>query len=240
MKFECITTTREDMIAISHILAQVIHPEHLQKKEKPLIIKANGSINSGKSIFTSLIRNDILGADAKMSGDKGCHEYWTKKIHGKTMEISSLDNGHWHISDQELHDRTPKREENFLKRRSEGGISFIQNSFDPERADLSVWVEAPAIFYTEEYNTEPVFGDRRLPQTLAAVFKEAHDRTKVDDRSWVRYIQLSVYNTNAFDTDLLKKSLSGLKLKFQRMTEPKTEKNKTVSSKTKSRSPQLI
>lgn len=240
MKFECITTTREDMIAISHILAKVIHPEYLQRKEKPLIIKANGSINSGKSIFTSLIRNDILGTDAKMSGDKGYHEYWTKKIGGKTIEISSLDNGHWHISDEELHDRTPKREENFVKRRSAGGISFIQNSFDPESADLSLWVEAPAIFYTEEYNTEPVFGDRRLPQTLVTAFKEAHDRTKVDDRSWVRYIQLSVYNTDAFDIDLLRKSLSGLKLQFQRTSEPETGKNKTASLKIKSRSPQLI
>lgn len=213
--FRCLTTTREDVFAIGHLLAAVFRPEALLDATSPLLFKVNGSLSSGKSIIFDTVRNDLLGADAVFTGDKGFDEYWQGRNSGRVMELSFLDAAHNFYGNAQLNNRTG-REDTFLSTRQRGGISFIQNSSTPEAADVSLWLEAPAIYWTEEVNTEPVVGRRRLPDDLRPAFQQAHQKTRINDRSWVRYIEISVHNPAVIDVAALEKGMKKLTRQFNK------------------------
>lgn len=198
--FSCITTTRDDLVAISRIMAEAMNPAWLTDKERPFLISVDGSFRSGKSIFKDVIREKTF--EDHSTGFKGfpdMDEYWISHIDGKNIEIDYMDAA-WHNDyfnprldtasgcSQKMSDK--KKLKRFMEARKHGGISIVQNCNMPKKADIQIFVES-RYDRRDTASSEPTVGLRRVPPAL----KDLHDATHevlYDTAHWVRYVEITL------------------------------------------------
>lgn len=180
-KLSFITTTREDLFAISRIMMRAIEPQLLLDRDNPLVISIDGDMNSGKSILIDTLRSEMFDdkKNIAFSGREDYDEQWTATIGGKKAEIGFI-NVAWQygFSDKSLNELSViSRDEltqAFLDKRAHGGITVLQNKNDGDsdpRVSIDIRVSKSA-------------QDPELEWPLW----EAEQR----DHRWARHIEINV------------------------------------------------
>lgn len=217
-----VTTTRDDLLAIGRILAQVVEPEILLDKRHPLIVNICGSQNGGKTTLIGAFREALLD-DARMKGMSQHDEYWRGTAKGHPVEFTHIDSAWCDIySNDALKLPDMKREKFFLQQRSIGGVSVIENHSRPDSGGLNIWVEAPLGFWEEMH--EPVTGERRLYDlsgTLRDQFDAANSPISDSHPANVRYVEILVRDKRLLASDAFMQAVTGMVPLFAKDVAPR-------------------
>lgn len=192
---QMVTTTRDDLLAISRILARAIDPQFLFDKDHPLSVSINGSLNAGKSIIPFEMRNTLFqdAENQQMRGNAGHDEFHEASLSGNTVQINVIDplwgHDYGHPAFKPLEEyknlRNTEIEDTFKSIRTEGGIDFYQNKSHHRDVDLAVWVE---VFGSQGSNNGECPRVRASP--LYSAFKEAFIDSPIWKQDWVRYVEV--------------------------------------------------
>ncbi len=189
---QMVTTTREDLFAISRILAQAINPQVLFDKEHPLTISINGMFDTGKSIIPLEMRNHLF-KDAQrqeMLGRKGYDEYHEAQINGQKLQLNIIDPlwryGYGHPAI--MQGQPGLVEYSFKKVRTEAGIDFIINSGSNNNPDLEIWIED-----NENQSNNHESGRKKhsvLYEHFFTARREHINNSGYRARDWTRFIEV--------------------------------------------------
>ncbi len=197
-KLSLITTTREDLFDISHVLGDALSSVEMDNPKRPVIVSVEGSTDSGKKIFFDGMRRMLLGTGSpvKFNGMFGVDEYWNgEKADQKKIEIDFVDAAWrqcyphmYHVKSlQKQRPRNAGGEEfmtDFFAERKLGGLTVVQNSDIWIPFDMAVWVE-------KEKHRQPFRGDvgARLTKDneLTPAFEAALKKS-----AWARLVEIEV------------------------------------------------
>lgn len=189
-----VTTTREDLFAVSRILMNAIEPQVLFDKNHPLIISIDGCQNSGKSILIDTLRDEMFDNkdDVRFKGKADYDESWKGAINGRPSEISFM-NAQW-LSIHTPWGHAPLRkisqadelENTFLSLREHGGISVLQNKIDGFE-DPRVHIDIQVTKYARDHKLEKPLQDAKYANVR---------------NSYPRHITIHVKNETVVTRDL--------------------------------------
>lgn len=142
-----VTTTRNDLFDIAHLLSATVIAAFPRTKADSLVVALRGSHRAGKSIFADTLRRDIWGEIRKctdvVAGDNDM--YLTREFNKTKIEYNYIDIANRMDFVIPAINCLPyeMREQAFMKQRKHKGISIIQNKKEDTDCDISVWVEKP-------------------------------------------------------------------------------------------------
>lgn len=192
-KVRLVTTSRQDVVDITHALAHALDLDLMRDAKAPVVIALNGTMESGKAIFADEIYQELFHKPFRTS----IVEFRAEEIDGQPVEFDYID-----ISNTKYGVAVPaalssniyaQREEVFLAQRKAGGISIIQNMEHPEHAGISIWVEKNNGHRMHDHQESRV---ARNGMELTNAFHHAtvlYPR-RGDEQSWVRYVEIEVHD----------------------------------------------
>jgi hypothetical protein len=153
-----ITVARDDLFALARRVFESVNHDVLRDPGNPLMVGVNGTMESGKKIIADAAVEYLFDKDtAVRDGICGRDEYWTGQRGGHPLEIDYIDTAYQDREDYSSrlqHKRLPQdcdlRETQrygekiylFLRQRTEGGITFLQNAHtEMPQPGLSIFVE---------------------------------------------------------------------------------------------------
>lgn len=194
LSVELITTTRDDLVDISRLLARALDPDLLRMDGQPIVFAVNGSHSSGKKIFPDIISEEVIGErEMIFSGRKGFDEFYFDPSE-EGLQVSYIDLAYGYGYETESL-RKPGLEsaaslmDAFMKVGGRhGGLSLMQNN----RHDLpaaNVWLEDGL-----RDPTKNPLGIAELGQAGSEDITEAFSaaRNSIEDRKWVRRVRLDI------------------------------------------------
>lgn len=194
------TVCRDDLFALTRRVFSAVNPDVFRDARQPLMVGVNGTMESGKKIIADAVVEYLFDKDtAVREGHGGRDEYWTGLRGNHFLEIDYIDTAYQdreEYSPRLQHDRLPAdrvlRETQiygekiylFLRQRSEGGITFLQNAHtEMPQPGLSFFIEkarGPLVNYTE-----PRWHD--TPLSLRYTFQSMAEKNY-----WTRFVTMDV------------------------------------------------
>lgn len=182
-----LTVCRDDLFDLTRRIFTAVNDDVLRDARNPLLVGVNGTMESGKKIISDAAVAYLLDEDtAVREGHGGRDEYWTGLRGGRFLEIDYIDTAYQdreEYSPRLQHDRLPPdrdlRETQrhgekiylFLRQRSEGGITFLQNAHvEMPQPGLSLFIEksgGPIVNYNEPRWLDAPLALRYAFQSLA-------------------------------------------------------------------------
>lgn len=227
-KITLVTTSRQDMVDITHTLAKALDLKLMQDPETPVVMSLNGSMESGKAIFSDEMYTALFGKP--FVSDRAKFE--VQEVDGRKVEFDYIDiafNNYQSPVTGLGQGSYEEREKAFFDQRKDGGISIVQNMRKPEKADIGIWVEKNNGYQMYQYQLGPEHGSRLGERNaLSGVFEHAARLypDKPQDRSWVRYVEIDIRDRRLLDSP-----------KFQEAVEFLTQASQEVAAQIKAGEP---
>lgn len=126
-----ITTSRDDLLDISRLLARALDPDFMKMPQQPVLVSISGSTNCGKKIFADFIRETLTeGEDITFKGKKGYDEYYQTADGTRQFQYVDLAHVTPYSDPNFLKAVSPHcKQDMFLAKRTAGGVTFLQNAF---------------------------------------------------------------------------------------------------------------
>ena len=210
-----LTVCRNDLFDLTRRVFAAVNDDVLCDPRRPLMVGVNGTMESGKKIIADATVEHLFDeGTAVREGVDGRDEYWTGLRDDHFLEIDYIDTAYQdreEYSPRLQHDRLPVdrdwRETQrygekiylFLRQRSEGGITFLQNAHtEMPQPGLSFFIEktrGPIVNYNEPRWIDTPLSLRYAFQSMAA------------KNMWARFVTIDVrdprlLNDARFMTDL--------------------------------------
>jgi hypothetical protein len=200
-KITLVTTSRQDMVDITHTLAKALDLQLMTDPKAPIVMSLNGSMESGKAIFSDEMHHALF--NKKFTSDRA--QFVVDEIGGQKVEFDYIDiafNNYQSSVEGLGKGSYADREKAFFAERQEGGISVVQNIQDLGKAGLGIWVEKNKGYQMYESQLGAEHGSRFLGNALADVFQHAAQLypDKAQDRSWVRYVEIDIRDQRLLDS----------------------------------------
>jgi|GEM_PF-1194004 len=221
-----ITTQRQHLFDISHILVGGIDPVFWQDRCDPVIITVRGSQGDGKKIIPDAAVEKIFGIpDARekekykksllrfwskvtYKGHDEYDEYWTGNYKGRPLQVDFI-NVAWGCdytfhSFSTLDDSHPARRLLFL--RKHGGLSFIHNSnyVAKDASWLDIVIEKP-----DSAGLVNSSGESFLKKETGRL-KEVFD-AQAHRSDWTRYIRIEPRREALMQSEMFQRALKQLR-----------------------------
>ena len=204
-----LTVTRDDLFDLTRRIFSAVNDDTLRDPQRPLLVGVNGTMESGKKIIAdAAVEYMYEEGTAVREGHNGRDEYCTGLRNGRFLEIDYIDTAYQdreEYSPRLQHNRLPRdadRQETqrygekiylFLRQRSEGGITFLQNAhIEMPQPGLSIFIEKSrgrAVKYLE-----PRWLDTPLP--LRYEFQSLANKN-----FWTRFVTIDVRDERLLNDD---------------------------------------
>lgn len=209
-KLVLVTESRADLCIVANTLFSAM-PTHLfEDRKTPVIVTVRGAWNSGKTIFTDVIRDtfmtDIVCTSKAGHKKDRLDESHTGLYQGKPFEHGFI-NSAWinrfyfsHPAIQETSYKDDGRGIVFSNLRQHGGIAFVHNDDDAVmESSIDLWLEdnINMVEGTAEHSRLKETKDQRIKD----LFAQRVTLSPEQPISWRRYLEISIYDHRLFENE---------------------------------------
>lgn len=218
LELSFITRTRDDLVAVSHMLADALTEEALSDPENPVLWSNWGGLDAGKSLISDMVVQGITGLD-NVGFDHLNFEH-----EGRQFQFVDNDCVSRTVRGGKYEYQKARHLEK-IKQQHLAGIFFLHNSAYVARragADIEINLgkrflnpEAPyksTIFnkFRRDFNRRYMAVSERaiVKAGLSDQFETAMGKVKkpASSKNWVRFVQIKIYNPAIFKPEFIRQA----------------------------------